>query len=167
MTDIFTCLSDGTRRDLLERLRQARDAESGSGEVSVGELVAALELSQPTVSKHLKVLREAGLVEVREEGQHRYYRLETGPLEELEDWLTPFLWEQVPGSAEEASAAYAAWAGADVSGAGERIGRAAAETAHTARAVLEGAQEKVQGAQERIHDARRRVSDRLPWSRND
>src|ERR1700710_2522448 len=53
-----------------------RTAGAPMGEVSVSELVALLELSQPTVSKHLKVLRDAGLVSVREVGQHRYYGLE-------------------------------------------------------------------------------------------
>jgi DNA-binding transcriptional ArsR family regulator len=74
MADIFDVLADGTRRELLSLLRRR------GGEVSVTELVAELGISQPTVSKHLKVLREAGLVEVREEGQHRYYRLDTVPL---------------------------------------------------------------------------------------
>ena len=55
--------------------------------MSVGELVEALEITQPTVSKHLKVLREAGLVGVREEGQHRYYRLDANPLAPVTQWL--------------------------------------------------------------------------------
>ena len=67
MPDIFGVISDATRRDILQVLleRHKQDAE-----ISVSEIVAQLELSQPTVSKHLKVLREAELVTVREEGQH-------------------------------------------------------------------------------------------------
>ena len=56
---------------------------------SVSELVTELGISQPTVSKHLKVLRDHGLVAVREEGQHRYYRLDPAPLGELATWLAP------------------------------------------------------------------------------
>lgn len=86
MADIFDIVADPTRREILQVL-----LDSASGEASVSQIVQALELSQPTVSKHLKVLREAGLVTVREEGQHRYYKLDATPLEELDDWLIPFL----------------------------------------------------------------------------
>ncbi|MGJ4846057.1 MULTISPECIES: ArsR/SmtB family transcription factor [unclassified Leifsonia] len=91
MADIFDVIADATRRDILRVLldRHADDVHS-SGEISVSEIVSTLELSQPTVSKHLKVLREAGLVSVREEGQHRYYRLDAAPLEAVEDWVIPF-----------------------------------------------------------------------------
>jgi ArsR family transcriptional regulator, arsenate/arsenite/antimonite-responsive transcriptional repressor len=92
MADIFDVVADSTRRDilhiLLERYNQGTDA---AGEMSVSDIVVRLGLSQPTVSKHLKVLREAGLVVVREVGQHRYYRLDHAPLEVIEDWLIPFL----------------------------------------------------------------------------
>ncbi|WP_298228884.1 metalloregulator ArsR/SmtB family transcription factor [Gryllotalpicola sp.] len=84
MADIFDVVADPTRREILQVLRD-------SGEVSVSHIVQALELSQPTVSKHLKVLRDAALVTVREEGQHRYYTLDAAPLEELDDWLLPFI----------------------------------------------------------------------------
>lgn len=91
MPDIFDVIADSTRREILTLLRE-RTAEFSSGvaELSVSEIVSTLELSQPTVSKHLKVLREAGLVLVREEGQHRYYRLDPQPLEGVEDWVIPF-----------------------------------------------------------------------------
>lgn len=144
MADIFDVLADGTRRELLARLRRR------AGEVSVTELVTELGISQPTVSKHLKVLREAGLVAVREEGQHRYYRLDPGPLAELESWLSPFVGDaggEAMTDAGAASTVFAAWAGAEV---GDRVGRAAADTAHSARAALEAAQEKLQGAQKRV-----------------
>ena len=84
MPDIFDIVADATRRDILRVLLEASE-NSDSGEISVSQIVGGLELSQPTVSKHLKVLREAGLVTVREEGQHRYYRIDVGPLEEIED----------------------------------------------------------------------------------
>ncbi len=92
MADIFDVLADPTRRDLLRVLLDSKLAdEPASGELSVGEMVGTLKLSQPTISKHLKVLRDIGLVSVREEGQHRFYRLDPGPLEVLEDWLVPFM----------------------------------------------------------------------------
>src|ERR1700744_810391 len=91
MADIFDVVADATRRDILRVLLDSRASGAGDGEISGSQIVAKMELSQPTVSKHLKVLREAGLVHVREEGQHRYYRLESGPLEDLDDWLMPFL----------------------------------------------------------------------------
>ncbi|MBG6237319.1 DNA-binding transcriptional ArsR family regulator [Mycetocola sp. CAN_C7] len=93
MADIFDVIADATRRDILQILldRYESDSTISHGGTSVSEIVSALGLSQPTVSKHLKVLREAGLVVVREEGQHRYYRLEYTPLETIEDWLIPFL----------------------------------------------------------------------------
>jgi DNA-binding transcriptional ArsR family regulator len=60
----------------------------------VGDLVEAIAISQPSVSKHLRVLREAGLVEFRTEAQRRVYRLRAEPLHALDDWLAPYrpLW---------------------------------------------------------------------------
>lgn len=88
MPDIFGVIADATRRDILQVLleRHLRDEE-----ISVSEIVGRLEISQPTVSKHLKVLREAELVTVREEGQHRFYSLDPEPLEMIEDFVIPFL----------------------------------------------------------------------------
>ena len=80
--DGFAVSGEGTRRELLGALR--------SGDKSVGTLVEELEVSQPTVSKHLKVLREAGLVTMRAEGQKRYYSLQPAPLEEIVLWLKAF-----------------------------------------------------------------------------
>jgi DNA-binding transcriptional ArsR family regulator len=88
MADIFDVIADGTRRDILRLLLDR--AASGERGTSVSYIVHELGASQPTVSKHLKVLREAGLVSVREEGQHRYYRLDAGPLVAVEDWIIPF-----------------------------------------------------------------------------
>ena len=115
--------------------------ESETGEISVGDLVEQLGLSQPTVSKHLKVLRDHGLVSVREDGQHRYYRLDSNPLEEVEDWLIPFLSADFDeADLADESAVFAAWAGTDV---GETIGRRVAEGTHGARSAIEGAVEQV------------------------
>lgn len=84
MSDVFDVLADETRRDIVTLLSRAaqRDAE-----MSVGELVDALGITQPTVSKHLKVLRDAGLVRVREDGQHRFYRVDVTPLGGVSSWL--------------------------------------------------------------------------------
>lgn len=81
-------LAEPHRVAILDRLRD--------GEQPVGHLVAELELSQPAVSKHLRVLREAGLVESRVDAQRRLYRVRPEPLVELYDWLAPYrqLWEQ-------------------------------------------------------------------------
>ena len=83
MADVFDVVADPTRRDIVRLLHSA----GAGGEMSVGELVEALGITQPTVSKHLKVLREGGVVGVREEGQHRYYRFEPSALAALEQWL--------------------------------------------------------------------------------
>ncbi|MGO1538730.1 MAG: ArsR/SmtB family transcription factor [Leucobacter sp.] len=88
MPDIFGVIADSTRRDILRVLLERHASDE---EISVSEIVAQLEISQPTVSKHLKVLREAELVTVREEGQHRYYSLDPEPLEMVEDFVIPFL----------------------------------------------------------------------------
>jgi DNA-binding transcriptional ArsR family regulator len=82
----WAALADPNRRTLLELLRERPRA--------VNELVERTGLSQPGTSKHLKVLREAGLVQVRREAQRRVYALEPGPLAELDVWLAPYrrLW---------------------------------------------------------------------------
>jgi DNA-binding transcriptional ArsR family regulator len=80
-------LAEPRRREILDLLR--------AGERPVGELVDQLGLTQPGVSKHLRVLREAGLVEVRRDAQRRWYRLCPEPLAEVDAWLAPYrrLWE--------------------------------------------------------------------------
>jgi DNA-binding transcriptional ArsR family regulator len=88
MADIFDVIADGTRRDILQLLLDR--STRGDDGTSVSQIVHALGVSQPTVSKHLKVLRDADLVSVREEGQHRFYSLATAPLDEIDDWLVPF-----------------------------------------------------------------------------
>ena len=78
----FEAIAEPNRRQILELLR--------SGERPAGDLVEATGLSQPGLSKHLKLLREAGLVSVRPDGQRRLYRLEPDELAVLDAWLTPF-----------------------------------------------------------------------------
>lgn len=82
MSNVFEVLAEPSRRRILDLLRM--------GEHPVGELVAALGLTQPAVSKHLRVLRDAGLVEVRADAQRRLYRLAAGPLREVDEWLAPY-----------------------------------------------------------------------------
>lgn len=86
MATAFEAIAEPNRRRILDLLDGA--------ERPVGELVAALGVSQPTVSKHLRVLREAGLVEVRGDAQRRLYRVRGEPLRELDAWLAPYrrLW---------------------------------------------------------------------------
>jgi ArsR family transcriptional regulator len=146
MADIFDVIADGTRRDLLKvLLGEYVSADSASGELSVGQIVERIALSQPTVSKHLKVLRDHGLVTVRENGQHRYYRLDTAPLEEVEDWLIPLLSADFDDDVDDArsAAVFAAWSGSDVADVGETIGRRLAEGSHQARTVIADAGEAV------------------------
>ncbi len=130
MADIFDVIADGTRRDILRLLLDRSSA--GERGTSVSHIVLELGASQPTVSKHLKVLRDARLVSVREEGQHRYYSLSAAPLDEVDDWLVPFLGngtqEQVstPSAGLPDSAAHAA----------EVVGRAAASAKHAFETAL-------------------------------
>ena len=146
MADIFDVVADATRRDLLSLLLARYVApESDTGELRVGEIVELLGTSQPTVSKHLKVLRDHGLVSVREEGQHRYYSLEATPLEALEDWLIPFLSadfdpSRIDPDDADASPAYTAWAGARV---GAQVGRTVANRSYKASAALHSAQDRL------------------------
>lgn len=129
MADIFDVIADGTRRDILQLLRE--HGETARGGTSVSQIVAELGISQPTVSKHLKVLRDAELVSVREEGQHRYYSVSPAPLDAVDDWLVPFLVDDADGDMPATaslpqSAAQAA----------ELVGRAAASTKHAFESVL-------------------------------
>ena len=82
MESSFTIVAEPSRRAILELLID--------DELSVGELEKKLRMSQPSVSRHLRLLREAGLVECRTDAQRRLYRLTAAPLKELDDWLIPF-----------------------------------------------------------------------------
>jgi DNA-binding transcriptional ArsR family regulator len=83
----FEVLADGNRRRILDLLRDA--------ERPVGDLVHELAVTQPAVSKHLRVLRQAGLVDVRADAQRRLYRVRPEPLRDVFEWLEPYrmLWE--------------------------------------------------------------------------
>jgi DNA-binding transcriptional ArsR family regulator len=80
--DVFEALAEPNRRQILGLLRQS--------ELPAGAIVDAIGLSQPGVSKHLKCLREAGLVSMRADGQRRLYRIEPQKLAELDAWLAPY-----------------------------------------------------------------------------
>jgi DNA-binding transcriptional ArsR family regulator len=87
-TDAFNAVAEPRRRQILDLL--------AAGERPVNDLVASLELAQPQVSKHLKVLRQVGLVEVRDVGRQRLYRLNGVPLKSIHDWVKKYeqLWEE-------------------------------------------------------------------------
>src|SRR3954449_13453165 len=80
--DVLEVIAEPTRRRILDAVRE--------GERSVGELVQQVGMHQPGVSRHLKVLRDAGLVEVRRDAQRRLYRLRPEPLQALDAWLEPY-----------------------------------------------------------------------------
>jgi DNA-binding transcriptional ArsR family regulator len=88
MEAVLRALADESRRTMLEALT--------GGPASAGELAALLPIARPGVSRHLRVLREAGLVEVRKEAQRRVYGLRPEPLVEVDEWLGRYLalWEQ-------------------------------------------------------------------------
>jgi DNA-binding transcriptional ArsR family regulator len=88
MDAVLQALSDPSRRAVLKALSE--------GPTTVGELAALLPIARPGVSRHLRVLREAGLVEVHQKAQFRIYSLSPEPLAQLDEWLGPYrsLWEQ-------------------------------------------------------------------------
>jgi len=87
-TDAFNAVAEPRRREILDALAR--------GERSVTDLVEQLGVAQPVVSKHLRVLREVGLVQVRDEGRQRIYRLEPAPLREVYEWVKDYerLWTE-------------------------------------------------------------------------
>jgi DNA-binding transcriptional ArsR family regulator len=89
---VLHALSDGSRRTVLEAL--------AGGEATAGELAALLPIARPGVSRHLRVLREAGLVDVRQEAQRRVYQLRPEPLGKVADWVERYrsIWEQRLGA---------------------------------------------------------------------
>src|SRR6266480_596433 len=86
MSVAFDALAEPNRRRILDELRDTERA--------VGDLVGELDISQPAVSKHLRVLRDAGLVEMRVDAQRRLYRIRPQPLQDIDTWLAPYrrLW---------------------------------------------------------------------------
>jgi DNA-binding transcriptional ArsR family regulator len=87
MPSTFEALADPTRRRILDLLRERPRL--------VGELAELLDITQPGISKQLRILREVGLVQVRQDAQRRWYELRTQPLAEVDAWLLPYrnLWE--------------------------------------------------------------------------
>ncbi len=79
---VLEAIAEPTRRRILDAIR--------TGERSVGDLVEIVGMHQPGISRHLKVLRDSGLVEVRQDAQRRLYRLRAEPLKELDQWLEPY-----------------------------------------------------------------------------
>jgi DNA-binding transcriptional ArsR family regulator len=120
--DVFAVIAESTRREILLSLR--------SGDKAVGELVEELAASQPTISKHLKVLREAQLVSMRAQGQKRYYALNRKPLEGIASWLEIL---EVGAGASPVAAAPAA--PAPVHAAAAETGQAHAHSAPARRAA--------------------------------
>jgi DNA-binding transcriptional ArsR family regulator len=92
---VFRAVSEPTRRAILDHLRR--------GERSVSRLCEEFDVSQPAISQHLKVLREAGLVAVREDGRTRFYRLEPRPLREVARWIEHYekFWDEKLGALGE------------------------------------------------------------------
>jgi ArsR family transcriptional regulator, arsenate/arsenite/antimonite-responsive transcriptional repressor len=125
MSDLFDVLADETRRKIVATLNAATEpADDGLVELSVGELVESVGATQPTVSKHLKVLRDAGIVTVREEGQHRYYRLNPRALSPVSDWLSELTGNpSIPEKAMELQRPYV-----DLWSVGYRVGGMVADT---------------------------------------
>ena len=87
-TDAFNAVAEPRRRRIVELI--------GDGELSVNDIVEAMPISQPQVSKHLKVLKEVGLVTSRSDGRRRLYRLEASALRPIHDWVSEFerLWNE-------------------------------------------------------------------------
>jgi DNA-binding transcriptional ArsR family regulator len=81
-SDVFNAIGDAHRREILDALI--------AGEKTVGAIVTDLSMSQPQVSKHLRVLSEVGLVRCRTDGRHRLYRLEPVPLRPMHEWLAKY-----------------------------------------------------------------------------
>ena len=129
--DVFAVIAESTRRDILVALCH--------GDKAVGELVEELAASQPTISKHLKVLREAQLVSMRAQGQKRYYALNRKPLEGVASWLGMF---DVGALATVPDAATATEATAGTKPAGSAAQKPAAATAAPEPAAAESAPAK-------------------------
>ncbi|MFJ4172174.1 ArsR/SmtB family transcription factor [Paenarthrobacter sp. NPDC089714] len=129
--DVFAVIAEATRRDILVSLR--------SGDKAVGELVEELAASQPTISKHLKVLREADLVSMRAQGQKRFYTLNPKPLAGVASWLETFdvgpaAAAVVPSAGEPAAEAATATVAEDVAPRTETLSQAV--TAHATDAPV-------------------------------
>ncbi|TLM82096.1 helix-turn-helix transcriptional regulator [Pseudarthrobacter sp. NamE5] len=136
--DVFAVIAESTRREILVSLR--------SGDKAVGELVEELSASQPTISKHLKVLREAQLVSMRAQGQKRYYALNRKPLEGIASWLETLdvgSAAPVPAAAPAPSAASESGPPEPASAAERKAGAAQKETAAAGAVAAEAVSDGV------------------------
>ena len=173
MADIFSVIADSTRRDILSVLL---DRRATTGEASVSEIVDALGVPQPTISKHLRTLRDVGLVTVREEGPHRLSAIVLEPFDQVDDWLMPFIFAegQQAHDVSLGAAAFAAWAGANVQAplraAAEQARQAAEQARVAAEQALARVSDKVEHpapvgaslgrrAAERVHELEARVQE--------
>lgn len=159
--DVFSVLADPTRRRILDALREEEN--------SVGDLVQLLEVSQPTVSKHLKVLREAGVLRMRADGQRRIYSVEPGALRRAANWLAAF-----PGHAgsdmdvsaitrEEYKNEAPLGNARDAAGApGGSAQDATARALEAAAAYRSAQQQKQEGPAEPAHEAAERGNPAIP-----
>ncbi len=153
--DVFAVIAESTRRDILVSLC--------NGDKAVGELVEELAASQPTISKHLKVLREAQLVSMRAQGQKRYYALNRKPLEGVASWLGMFD-VGAPATVPEAAAATEATAGTKPAGSAAQ--KPAAATAAPEPAAAQSAPAKSAPAESAAAESaateRASVGERMP-----
>jgi DNA-binding transcriptional ArsR family regulator len=96
MATVFEAVSDPTRREILERLKS-------SGALSLSEIAAALPMTRQAVTKHLNLLRDAGLVKIRWAGRVRMHELDPLPLRQLDEWLAPYsvFWDQALAQLEQ------------------------------------------------------------------
>lgn len=140
MADIFDVIADPTRRGILQLLRDR--LQGAITEVGVTEFVESLGVARQSINRHLIVLRDAGLVAVREDGPERWYTLDTTPLDDVEEWLGQFvgLSPDATGAATgDGSTVFSAWSGADV---GATIGRTIAERSFKTRTVIRDASDR-------------------------
>jgi ArsR family transcriptional regulator, arsenate/arsenite/antimonite-responsive transcriptional repressor len=141
MADIFSVVADQARRDILFLLLER--SRGGEAAPSAAEIAGALGLTSQGVAAHLKVLVDNGFVTVDGEGSTRSYALDSEPLEELAEWLLPFLDTGTASASavdEAGATVFAAWSGV---GTGDSIGRAIADRSHGVRVAVESAVAKV------------------------
>lgn len=168
MDDIFSVISDSTRRDILDALRS-----TGPKEMSVSELVETLGISQPTVSKHLKILRDSELVEVRLDGQHRFYSLNVKALKPVEKWLSSInpqkpKSQDAPKSPTKSEAPKTAPSepslGETASIIADALGRAWATTNHVTKTVIDTTKEGVELAVNQTQETAKKLGIKVQKS---
>ncbi|MBX3312437.1 MAG: winged helix-turn-helix transcriptional regulator [Microbacteriaceae bacterium] len=168
MDDIFSVISDSTRRNILDTLHRA-----GTKELSVSELVETLGISQPTVSKHLKILRDSELVDVRLDGQHRFYSLNAKALKPVEKWLSTInpqkpKTQDAPKPSAKSKTPKAAPTepslGETASIIADALGRAWATTNHVTKTVIDTTKEGVELAVNQTQETAKKFGVRVQKS---